>query len=72
MTKPELREWRNFMQLSQLEASKMLGISHRMYLYYESAENYPVPRKIELACISLMLHGSTSYAEAKKQIPKAA
>lgn len=52
MTEIEIKSWRISLRLSQAAAAQELGISTRMYQYYESGEK-PIPRAIELACAAI-------------------
>lgn len=45
-----LRAWREARGLSQAEAASALGVSSRMWRYYESAEHL-LPKTVRLACI---------------------
>lgn len=48
----EMRAWRQSLGLSQAAAALELGISTRMYQYYEAGEK-EIPLTVELACEAL-------------------
>ena len=45
-----LKDWRNAHGMTQREAAEALGVSPRMWRYYESATHL-VPKTVHLACI---------------------
>jgi len=47
-----LRKWRNKRQMSQAEAARALGVSPRMWRYYE-AGSHLLPKTVRLAAIGL-------------------
>jgi hypothetical protein len=47
-----LRDWRNRHRMSQLEAAHALGVSPRMWRYYEAGEHL-LPKTVRLAAIGL-------------------
>lgn len=58
MTSAELAAWRNRLGLTQAQAAAALGLSHRMYRYYEKGGREDgravhIPRAIELAAQQL-------------------
>ena len=59
MTSAELREARQAMGLSQAAMSKRLGVSLRMYRYWE-AGRWPVPETVALA-VKYLLHEQDNY-----------
>lgn len=44
----DLRNWRNDLGMTQVTLARALGISHRMYCYYESGER-DIPKSVELS-----------------------
>ena len=46
----ELRSRRSEMNMTQVALARALGISHRMYCYYETGE-HDIPRSVELFCV---------------------
>lgn len=58
MTPAELMAWRKRLGLTQVQAANALGLSHRMYRYYEKGDREDgrrvrVPRAVELAAQQL-------------------
>jgi transcriptional regulator with XRE-family HTH domain len=58
MTSAELMTWRKRMGLTQAQAAAALGLSHRMYRYYEKGDREDgrpvrIPRAVELAAEQL-------------------
>lgn len=49
MTASDLKTWRQSIGLSQRAAAEALGVSLRMYQYYEAGER-PIPKTVALAC----------------------
>ena len=47
-----LRDWRRDHDLTQAEAAQALGVSSRMWRYYEAGE-YPLPKTVRLAALGL-------------------
>jgi hypothetical protein len=47
-----LRTWRTERRMTQIEAAKALGVSPRMWRYYE-AGSHLLPKTVRLACIGL-------------------
>ena len=45
-----LRAWREALGLSQADAAAALGVSPRMWRYYEAAEHL-LPKTVRLACV---------------------
>lgn len=58
MTPQQLKDWRASLGLSQRKAASSLGISERMYIYYEKGRREdgraaPIPRTVALACAAV-------------------
>lgn len=49
MQAEQLQSWRARLGLSYRRAADRIGISPRMYVYYEQGD-YTIPRTVELAC----------------------
>lgn len=52
MTRDEFREWRQRLDLSQVDAALKLGMGRRQVQKYEAGEA-PIPHVVELACEAL-------------------
>jgi len=44
----DLRNWRDDLRMTQVTLARALGVSHRMYCYYESGER-DIPKSVELS-----------------------
>jgi transcriptional regulator with XRE-family HTH domain len=58
MTAPEIRAWRARLGLSQRKAAEAIGISERMYIYYEAGQRedgrrVEIPKTVALACAAV-------------------
>lgn len=52
MTASDLKTWRHRLGLSQKAAAEAIGVSLRMYQYYESGEMV-IPKTVALACAAV-------------------
>lgn len=52
MTAAELKSWRLRLGLSQRAAAEALGVSLRMYQYYEAGQ-MAIPKTVALACAAV-------------------
>lgn len=59
MTAAELREARQALGLSQAKMAARIGVSRRMYCYWETGE-WPVPETVALA-VKYLLHEQDNY-----------
>lgn len=59
MTAAELREARQVLGLTQAKMAARLGVSHRMYKYWEGGK-WPVPETVSLA-VKYLLHEQDNY-----------
>lgn len=50
MTSEQITDWRHSLGLTQTEAAARLGVSMRMYQYYE-AGSYKIPLRVKEQCI---------------------
>ena len=59
MTAAELRDARQALGLTQAKMAARLGVSHRMYKYWE-AGRWPVPETVSLS-VKYLLHEQDNY-----------
>lgn len=65
MTHDDLLTWRQWYGLTQAQAADRLGLTERMFRFYESG-SHPIPLKVRLACAAVAL-GFIDYAGPAKK-----
>jgi DNA-binding transcriptional regulator YiaG len=63
----EIRQWREEMEVSQIEAATLLGFSLRQYCNFELGTS-PIPKSVKIACMFFITLQGLSYPQLQEKL----